>query len=116
MLARRRRGDAVQRPQGGEGLLEHGPRLLSGAGRRSGLVVGACHVGDFVDALAKADGKTLQQTEAEFFTHVRPSSLIRRFATTEEVASLVTYLASPLASATTGSALRVDGGVVRSAF
>lgn len=46
---------------------------------------------------------------------MRPTSLIRRFATTEEVASLVAYVASPLASATTGAALRVDGGVLRSA-
>ena len=47
---------------------------------------------------------------------MRPSSLIQRFATPQEVASLVAYVASPLASATTGAALRVDGGVVRSAF
>ena len=73
-------------------------------------------VGDFVDSLAKADGKPVEQVEREFFQHVRPTSLIQRFATTEEVASLVTYLASPLASATTGAALRVDGGVVKTAF
>ena len=47
---------------------------------------------------------------------MRPTSLIKRFATPEEVAALVTYVASPLASATTGAALRVDGGVVKSAF
>ena len=47
---------------------------------------------------------------------MRPTSIIKRFATTEEVASLVAYIASPLASATTGAALRVDGGVIRSAF
>ena len=73
-------------------------------------------VGDFVAAMAAQGGKPTQQVEAEFFEKVRPSSLIKRFATIEEVASLVTYLSSPLASATTGSALRVDGGVVRSAF
>ena len=73
-------------------------------------------VGDFVAAMAAQGGKPTQQVEAEFFEKVRPSSLFKRFATIEEVASLVTYLSSPLASATTGSALRVDGGVVRSAF
>jgi NAD(P)-dependent dehydrogenase (short-subunit alcohol dehydrogenase family) len=51
--------------------------------------------------------------EAEFFKSVRPSSLIKRFATTEEVASTIVYLCSPLASATTGAAIRADGGVVR---
>ncbi|HTJ95874.1 MAG TPA: SDR family oxidoreductase [Rhodocyclaceae bacterium] len=73
-------------------------------------------VGDFVDALAKEEGKSFAEFEAEFFEKVRPTSLIKRFATPEEVASLVTYIASPLASATTGAALRVDGGVVKSAF
>ncbi|WP_428417597.1 SDR family NAD(P)-dependent oxidoreductase [Methylibium sp.] len=72
-------------------------------------------VGDFVDALAKAEGKSAEAVEQEFFLKMRPSSLIRRFASTEEVASLVAYVASPLASATTGAALRVDGGVLRSA-
>jgi len=47
---------------------------------------------------------------------VLSTSLIKRFASTEEVATMVTYIASPLASATTGAALRVDGGVVKSAF
>lgn len=73
-------------------------------------------VGDIVDALAKADGKTFAEFEKEFFEKFRPTSLIKRFATPEEVASLVAYIASPLASATTGAALRVDGGVVKSAF
>jgi NAD(P)-dependent dehydrogenase (short-subunit alcohol dehydrogenase family) len=73
-------------------------------------------VGDFVDSLAKADGKSFEQVEKEFFEKVRPTSLIKRFSTTEEVASLVAYVASPLASATTGAALRADGGVVKSAF
>lgn len=73
-------------------------------------------VNDFVNELAKREGKTFEQFEQEFFTTIRPTSLIKRFAETEEVASLVAYVASPLASATTGAALRVDGGVVKSAF
>ncbi len=51
--------------------------------------------------------------ETEFFKTIRPSSLLKRFATIDEVASMIAYLSSPLASATTGSAIRVDGGVVR---
>jgi NAD(P)-dependent dehydrogenase (short-subunit alcohol dehydrogenase family) len=73
-------------------------------------------VGDFVDALAKEEGKSFSEFEQDFFAKVRPTSLIKRFASPEEVASLVVYIASPLASATTGAALRVDGGVVKSAF
>ena len=73
-------------------------------------------VGDFVQDMANANGKSFEQVEAEFFEHVRPTSLIKRFATPQEVASLVAYVASPLSSATTGAALRVDGGVVKSAF
>ena len=73
-------------------------------------------VDDFVATLAKPSGQSADQVEKEFFEKARPSSLIKRFATTEEVASLVAYVASPLASATTGAALRVDGGVIKSAF
>jgi NAD(P)-dependent dehydrogenase (short-subunit alcohol dehydrogenase family) len=73
-------------------------------------------VGDFVDALAKAENKTFAEFEKEFITAMRPTSLIKRFAEPREIASLVAYLASPLASATTGAALRADGGVIRSAF
>jgi NAD(P)-dependent dehydrogenase (short-subunit alcohol dehydrogenase family) len=71
---------------------------------------------DFVGALTQGSGKSFEEFESEFFEKVRPTSLIKRFATPEEVASLVTYIASPLASATTGAAVRVDGGVVKSAF
>jgi NAD(P)-dependent dehydrogenase (short-subunit alcohol dehydrogenase family) len=73
-------------------------------------------VDDFVTGLAKSEGITFEAFEKKFFSQMRPTSLIKRFAKPEEVASLVTYIASPLASATTGAALRVDGGVVKSAF
>src|SRR2546430_9927087 len=61
-------------------------------------------------------GKPFAEFETEFFKTVRPSSLLRRFATTEEVANLVTYVCSPLSAATNGAALRVDGGVVQACF
>jgi NAD(P)-dependent dehydrogenase (short-subunit alcohol dehydrogenase family) len=70
-------------------------------------------VGGFVEAMARQQNKSKDQVEKEFFEHARPSSLIRRFATVDEVAALATYVASGLSSATTGAALRVDGGVVR---
>jgi NAD(P)-dependent dehydrogenase (short-subunit alcohol dehydrogenase family) len=73
-------------------------------------------VGEFVDALSKEAGMSAAAFETEFFATMRPTSLIKRFATPAEVASLVVYVASPLASAVTGAALRVDGGVVKSAF
>jgi NAD(P)-dependent dehydrogenase (short-subunit alcohol dehydrogenase family) len=71
-------------------------------------------VSTFVGDLAAQRGVDQAQVEKGFFESVRPSSLIKRFATTEEVASMVVYLAGEQSSATTGSALRVDGGVVRS--
>ncbi|MBG1245267.1 SDR family NAD(P)-dependent oxidoreductase [Nostoc sp. NZL] len=71
-------------------------------------------VEDFITKLAQERGISPAEVEAEFFQNVRPSSLIKRFATNEEVAAMVVYLSSPLASATNGAALRVDGGVIRS--
>jgi NAD(P)-dependent dehydrogenase (short-subunit alcohol dehydrogenase family) len=73
-------------------------------------------VSDFVEALSRSEGKSFAEFEREFFDKVRPTSLIKRFAAPEEVAALVAYISSPLASATTGAALRVDGGVIKSAF
>ena len=71
---------------------------------------------DFVGALTQGSDTSFEAFETEFFEKIRPTSLIKRFASPEEVASMVTYLASPLASATTGATLRVDGGVIKSAF
>jgi NAD(P)-dependent dehydrogenase (short-subunit alcohol dehydrogenase family) len=73
---------------------------------------------DGVDEFVKqlSGGKPFAEFEREFFEKIRPTSLLKRFATTAEVASLVTYVCSPLASATNGAALRVDGGTVKSAF
>ena len=70
-------------------------------------------VGGFVDAMAKQQNKSKAEIEKEFFKNVRPSSLLKRFATVDEVAAMATYVASELSSATNGAALRVDGGVVR---
>jgi NAD(P)-dependent dehydrogenase (short-subunit alcohol dehydrogenase family) len=71
-------------------------------------------VNDFVAALSA--GASFEAFETEFFQKIRPTSLIKRFESPDEIASFVAYLASPLASAITGAALRVDGGVVKSAF
>ncbi len=70
-------------------------------------------LGTFVDAQAKARGLTPEQVEQHFLTTMRPTTLIKRFATTDEVANMIVYTCSEQASATTGAALRVDGGVVR---
>jgi NAD(P)-dependent dehydrogenase (short-subunit alcohol dehydrogenase family) len=69
---------------------------------------------DFINDLAKADNISTSEVEKNFFLKARPTSLLQRFASPDEVANMITYIASPLASATNGAALRVDGGVVRS--
>jgi NAD(P)-dependent dehydrogenase (short-subunit alcohol dehydrogenase family) len=68
----------------------------------------------FVGQLAKEKGLTQQAMEDEFFEHARPSSLLKRFITTEEIANLIVYVASEASAATNGAALRVDGGLLRS--
>lgn len=67
----------------------------------------------FLQDLAKIQKTDEAAVEGEFFRSIRPTSLLKRFATPQEVAAMVVYLCSPLASATNGAALRVDGGVVR---
>ena len=81
--------------------------VLPGPTRSEGL-------GNWMKARSAARGITQEEAEQEFLRTMRPTTLINRFATTEEVANMVVYLCSEQASATTGAALRVDGGVLRS--
>ena len=69
---------------------------------------------NFVEKLARDQKSTRQEVEKQFFQNMRPTSLLKRMAEPDEVANLVTFVCSPLSSATNGAALRVDGGVVRS--
>jgi NAD(P)-dependent dehydrogenase (short-subunit alcohol dehydrogenase family) len=81
--------------------------VLPGPTRSEGVV-------DFLAKLTQGQGLSQADAEKKLIAEGRPSSIIRRLATPEEVANMVVYVCSPLASATTGAALRVDGGVVRS--
>jgi NAD(P)-dependent dehydrogenase (short-subunit alcohol dehydrogenase family) len=71
-------------------------------------------VGEFFAKLARDAGKTLEQTERDFFTHARPTSLLKRFIEPAEIAGLVAYVCSPRSAATNGAALHAEGGIVRS--
>lgn len=80
------------------------------------MIPGPTHsegINHFLDDVVKGQTEKREEIEQEFLKKLRPTSLIQRFATSEEVASLVTYLASPLASATNGAAVRVEGGLLR---
>ncbi len=88
---------------------------------KTGVTVNSILPGPTLDAddpraARRLGGRSFAEAEDQFFKTARATSLIKRFAHTDEVASLVAYVASPLSSATTGAALRVDGGVVKSAF
>lgn len=71
-------------------------------------------VDEFISQLS--GGQSFEQFQQEFFRRVRPTSLLKRFESPDEVASLVTFVCSPVASGISGAALRVDGGVVRACF
>ncbi|MDO8699761.1 MAG: SDR family oxidoreductase [Rhodoferax sp.] len=71
-------------------------------------------VGAILQRAADASGQSIDEVGKAFVKNKRPSSIIQRMATVEEVANLVVYVCSPQASATTGAALRVDGGIVDS--
>ena len=68
----------------------------------------------FLGDLSKAGNVSISEVEKDFFKNLRPSSLLQRFATVDEVAHTVTYYCSPLASATNGASIRVEGGLIRS--
>ncbi|RCR70470.1 SDR family NAD(P)-dependent oxidoreductase [Larkinella punicea] len=70
-------------------------------------------VGDFIGNMATMNQVSVEEMEKDFFKNARPTSIIQRFATTQEIANMVAYLSSPLASATNGAAIRVDGGVTK---
>lgn len=70
-------------------------------------------LGNYMTRQAAENSITLEEAEQGFLQALRPTSLIQRFATTDEVANMIVYACSELASATSGAALRVDGGIVR---
>jgi NAD(P)-dependent dehydrogenase (short-subunit alcohol dehydrogenase family) len=70
-------------------------------------------LGNFMEAQAKTNGITQEEAEQGFLQALRPTTLIKRFSTTDEVANMIVYACSEQASATSGASLRVDGGVVR---
>ncbi|WP_417386515.1 SDR family NAD(P)-dependent oxidoreductase [Gimesia sp.] len=69
-------------------------------------------VAEFVAQLAEEEGISAEEMRKEFIPRFRPDSMIERFIEPEEIASMVTYAVSPVSSATTGAALRVEGGLV----
>ena len=73
-------------------------------------------VGVFVEDMAKQQGVTKSEIEKQFFSTVRPSSLLKRFEMPEEVAAVVAFIASAQATAINGSAVRAEGGVIRGIF
>ena len=66
----------------------------------------------FVKGLASQNGQSVDEAAANFVKQHRPTSLLQRFASVEEIANMVVYVASREASATNGAALRVEGGIV----
>jgi NAD(P)-dependent dehydrogenase (short-subunit alcohol dehydrogenase family) len=79
--------------------------ILPGPTRSEGVLA-------MIADMAEKEGVSQQEIEARFVQDARPSSIIQRLATPEEVANMSVYAASPQASATTGAALRVEGGIV----
>lgn len=67
----------------------------------------------FLGDLAQKNNSSIEEVEKQFFTETRPLSLLQRFISTDEVAAMVTFIASPLAAATNGAAIRVDGGILK---
>ena len=98
-------------------------RGLAGLTKGTGVTVNAVLPGptrsegvfDFIRSVARDPDAPADRLEAEFFDTMRPTSLLRRMIEPEEVAALVAFVASPLAAATNGAALRVEGGLIPTA-
>lgn len=73
-------------------------------------------VAQFVADLGKSRGMDAQTAERDFFTHARPTSILKRFLTPEEIAHMIAYVASDKSAGTNGATLRVEGGLLKSAF
>ncbi len=71
-------------------------------------------VGGLIQDLANKQSKSIEQVEDDFFKEIRPTSIIQRFTSPQEIANMVCFISSPLSAGTNGAALRVDGGVVKS--
>jgi NAD(P)-dependent dehydrogenase (short-subunit alcohol dehydrogenase family) len=67
----------------------------------------------FVKDLAKQNGQSVEEAASQFVKQFRPTSLLQRFASVEEIANMVVYVSSKQASATNGAALRAEGGIVQ---
>ncbi len=67
----------------------------------------------FVKDLAKQNGQSVEEAASQFVKQFRPTSLLQRFASVEEIANMVVYIASKEASATNGAALRAEGGIIQ---
>lgn len=91
-------------------------KVLAGTGVTANAVLpGPTHTDNaaqFLSEIAQQNNISASEAEAYFLSANRPSSLLGRFADAQEVANLVAYVAPPLSSATTGAALRVEGGIV----
>lgn len=72
--------------------------------------------GQFIESMAKQQNISKAEVERQFFATARPTSLLKRFETPEEVAAVVAFVASDQALAINGAAVRAEGGVVRSIF
>lgn len=70
--------------------------------------------GIFIEDISRKNNQTPKEVETDFFNNMRPTSLLRRFASVDEIASTVAYYCSPLASATNGASIRAEGGLIRS--
>lgn len=71
-------------------------------------------VGDFINDLSKSRDESVDEVEKDFFKNMRPTSLIQRFASIDEIANTVVYFASPLSAATNGASIRAEGGLIKS--